>query len=172
MITLVAKDQGNRTTPFYVAFTDTEHLIGDTAKNQGAMNPLNTVFDAKRLIAPRAVLHHEMSFVLLTEFLNVTAVEESTSKSSKITITNDMNRLSRDEIERMVNDAEHYRTKNEKQREKISAKNALESYCFYMKQTIEGENMKNKISDGDCSTVLDIYNETLKWLDANQLAEV
>lgn len=50
MITLVANDQGNRTTPSYVAFTDTEHLIGDAAKNRGAMNPLNTVFDAKRLI--------------------------------------------------------------------------------------------------------------------------
>ncbi|KAK2706554.1 hypothetical protein QYM36_016549 [Artemia franciscana] len=92
-------------------------------------------------------------------------------KSSKITITNDKNRLSRDEIERMVNDAEHYRTEDEKQREKLSAKNALESYCFYMKQTIEGEDMKNKISDGDRSTVLGTCNETLKWLDANQLAE-
>ena len=46
----VANDQGNRTTPSFVAFTDTERLIGDAAKNQVAMNPYNTVFDAKRLI--------------------------------------------------------------------------------------------------------------------------
>ncbi len=49
-IEIIANDQGNRTTPSFVAFTDTERLIGDAAKNQVAMNPTNTVFDAKRLI--------------------------------------------------------------------------------------------------------------------------
>lgn len=49
-VEVIANDQGNRTTPSYVAFTDTERLIGDAAKNQVAMNPGNTVFDAKRLI--------------------------------------------------------------------------------------------------------------------------
>merc|ERR1712196_492516 len=49
-VEIIANDQGNRTTPSYVAFTDSERLIGDSAKNQVAMNPRNTVFDAKRLI--------------------------------------------------------------------------------------------------------------------------
>ena len=52
-VEIIANDQGNRTTPSYVAFTEMERLVGDAAKNQVAMNPMNTIFDAKRLIGSK-----------------------------------------------------------------------------------------------------------------------
>ncbi|KAK2710036.1 hypothetical protein QYM36_013639 [Artemia franciscana] len=122
--------------------------------------------------APRGVPQIEVTFDIdANGILNVTAADKSTGKENKITITNDKGRLSKEEIERMVNDAETYRGEDEKQREKISAKNALESYCFNMKQTVEGEEMKDKMSEEDRKTVLDTCNEAIKWLDTNQLAE-
>merc|ERR1719446_72385 len=76
------------------------------------------------------------------------------------------------EIERMVNDAEKYKADDEKQKERIGAKNGLESYCFNMKTTMDDEKIKDKISDDDKKTINDKCDEAIKWLDANQLAEV
>ncbi|XP_055382991.1 heat shock 70 kDa protein cognate 4 [Condylostylus longicornis] len=122
--------------------------------------------------APRGVPQIEVTFDIdANGILNVTALERSTNKENKITITNDKGRLSKEEIERMVNDAEKYRSEDEKQRETIAAKNALESYCFNMKATMDEDNLKDKISESDKSTILEKCNETIKWMDANQLAE-
>merc|ERR1712191_34019 len=73
-------------------------------------------------------------------------------------------RLSKEEIERMVNDADKYREEDEKQRERVSSKNALESYCFNMKQTIEDEKVKDKIPESDRQAVTDKCSETISWL--------
>ncbi|CAD7093411.1 unnamed protein product [Hermetia illucens] len=122
--------------------------------------------------APRGVPQIEVTFDIdANGILNVTALERSTNKENKITITNDKGRLSKEEIERMVNDAEKYRSEDEKQKETIAAKNALESYCFNMKATMDEDNLKGKISDSDKILILDKCNETIKWLDANQLAD-
>merc|ERR1712117_50032 len=105
--------------------------------------------------APRGVPQIEVTFDIdANGILNVSALDKSSGKQEKITITNDKGRLSKDEIERMVNEAEEYKAEDDKQKERISAKNGLESYCFNMKSTIEDENFKGKISDEDRSAIL------------------
>ena len=71
----------------------------------------------------------------------------------------------------MVSDAEKFKKDDEAQREKISAKNSLESYCFNMKQTIEDEKLSSKLSADDKKKIEDACNEAVKWLDSNQSAE-
>jgi len=123
--------------------------------------------------APRGVPQIEVTFDIdANGILNVSACDKSTGKQNKITITNDKGRLSKEEIERMVNDAEKFKADDEKQKERISAKNGLESYCFNMKTTIEDEKVKDKISEDDIKKITDKCDEAIKWLDANQLAEV
>merc|ERR1712116_21538 len=91
--------------------------------------------------APRGVPQIEVTFdVDANGILNVSACDKSTGKSQKITITNDKGRLSKEDIEKMVNDAEKFKAEDEKQKERIAAKNGLESYCFNMKSTMEDEN--------------------------------
>jgi len=122
--------------------------------------------------APRGVPQIEVTFDIdANGILNVSAVDKSTGKLNKITITNDKGRLSKEEIERMVQDAEKYKADDEKQRDRISAKNSLESYCFNMKSTVEDEKFKDKISEEDRTKILETCNETIKWLDMNQLGE-
>merc|ERR1711997_1045583 len=90
--------------------------------------------------APRGVPQIEVTFDIdANGILNVSAVDKSSGKQEKITITNDNGRLSADEIEKMVSDAEKYKAEDDKQKEKISAKNSVESYCFNMKSTVEDE---------------------------------
>merc|ERR1711955_3329 len=72
----------------------------------------------------------------------------------------------------MVNDAEKFKDEDNKQKDRISAKNGLESYCFNMKTTIEDEKVADKISEDDKKKITDKCDEAIKWLDANQLAEV
>uniref|UniRef100_A0A8D3DSQ3 Heat shock protein family A (Hsp70) member 8b n=1 Tax=Scophthalmus maximus TaxID=52904 RepID=A0A8D3DSQ3_SCOMX len=95
----------------------------------------------------------------------------STGKENKITITNDKGRLSKGDIERMVQEAEKYKAEDDIQREKMAAKNGLESYSFNMKSTVEDEKLKGKISDEDKRKILDKCNEVISWLDKNQSAE-
>jgi len=103
--------------------------------------------------------------------LNVTAADKSTGKENKITITNDKGRLSKEDIERMVNDAEKYKEQDDKERERITSKNELESYAFNLKQSVDDENVKDKISSEDKATITAKAKEIIEWLDENQQAE-
>lgn len=122
--------------------------------------------------APRGVPQIEVTFDIdANGILNVTATDKSTGKANKITITNDKGRLSKEEIERMVQEAERYKAEDEVQRERVAAKNALESYAFNMKSAVEDEGLKGKISEADKKKVLDKCQEVISWLDSNTLAE-
>ena len=122
--------------------------------------------------APRGVPQIEVTFDIdANGILNVNAMDKSSGKTEKITITNDKGRLSKEEIEKMVEDAEKYKAEDEIQKEKISSKNALESYCFNMKSTVEDEKFKDKIDQSDRKLILEKCDDAIKWLDANQTAE-
>ena len=122
--------------------------------------------------APRGVPQIEVTFDIdANGILNVSASDKSTGKQNKITITNDKGRLSKEDIERMVNDAEKFKAEDEVQKERIAAKNGLESYCFNMKATIDDEKVKDKISEADKKAINDKCDEAIKWLDGNQLGE-
>ncbi len=78
-------------------------------------------------------------------------------------------RLSKEDIERMVQEAEKYKSEDDVQRDKVSSKNGLESYAFNMKSTVEDEKLKGKISEEDKQKILDKCNEVISWLDKNQV---
>jgi len=123
--------------------------------------------------APRGTPQIEVTFdVDANGILNVSAVEKAGGKMEKITITNDKGRLSKEEIDRMVEESETFKSDDEKQKERIDAKNGLESYCFNMKSTIEEANIKEKIPEPDRDMIISKCNETISWLEGNQMAEV
>ena len=97
--------------------------------------------------------------------LNVSAEDKASGKSEKITITNDKGRLSKDDIEKMVRDAERYKEEDEKYAKRVAAKNGLENYCYQMKSSVE------KIEGEDKETVEGKVSEILEWMNSNQSAE-
>uniref|UniRef100_A0A2K5QJE7 Heat shock protein family A (Hsp70) member 8 n=1 Tax=Cebus imitator TaxID=2715852 RepID=A0A2K5QJE7_CEBIM len=122
--------------------------------------------------AHRGVPQIEVTFDIdANGILNVSAVDKSTGKENKITITNDKGRLRKEDIERMVQEAEKYKAEDEKQRDKVSSKSSLESCAFNMKATVEDEELQCKINNEGKQKILDKCNEIINWLDKNQTAE-
>ena len=122
--------------------------------------------------APRGVPKIEVSFDIdANGIVNVSAKDQSTGKTNAITITNDTGRLSKGEIDRMVADAEKYKKEDEMQREKIAARNSLESYVYSVKQTAEDPNVVNKLNADDLEIVKNKTQEVMAWLDRNSMAD-
>ncbi|ODV69890.1 heat shock protein 70 [Hyphopichia burtonii NRRL Y-1933] len=121
--------------------------------------------------APRGVPQIEVTFdVDANGILNVSALEKGTGKTQKITITNDKGRLSKEDIERMVSEAEKFKEEDEKEAARIQAKNTLESYAYSLKTTINDGEMKDKINENDKEKLSKAVEETITWLDESQAA--
>jgi len=122
--------------------------------------------------APRGVPQIKVTFDIdANGILNVNAKDTSTGKEQKITITNDKNRLSQADIDRMVEEAEKYKAEDDINKAKIEAKNGLENYCFQMRNSMDEPNLKDKFEAADKEAIEVAVKEALDWLDKNQMAE-
>ncbi|CAI5928890.1 unnamed protein product [Closterium sp. NIES-64] len=123
--------------------------------------------------APRGIPQISVTFDIdANGILNVSAEDKTTGHKNKITITNDKGRLSKEDIERLVQEAERYKEEDEQVKKKVEAKNALENYTYNIRNIIRDENVGSKLPAGDKKKVEDAVTSTVEWLDHNQLAEV
>ena len=123
--------------------------------------------------APRGVPQIEVTFdVDANGIMNVSALEKGTGKTNKIVITNDKGRLSKEEIERMLAEAEKYKAEDEAESARISAKNALESYAYSLRNTISDPKVEEKLDASEKETLKSEIDKTVAWLDDNQTATV
>ena len=125
--------------------------------------------------APRGVPQIEVTFeVDANGILQVSALDKGTGKSEKITITAEKGRLSEEQIEAMIKEAEMYAEEDSRMREKVMARNGLESYLFNLKNTLEDTDDRKQsenISNSDKKDLMDLVDETLDWMEENPEAE-
>ena len=120
---------------------------------------------------PRGQPQIEVTFDIdVNGILNVSAKENSTGKSQKITITNEKGRLSKEEIERLVQEAERNKEADESASKKIEAKNQLEQYCYSARSTLSEEKLKTVFTEDEKKTVEAKIDEVLKWVNDNPAA--
>jgi L1 cell adhesion molecule like protein len=120
---------------------------------------------------PRGKPQIEVTFDLdANGILQVNALDKTTGKSERITITNDKGRLSQEQIDKMVKDAEKYKDDDAKQRERIEAKNQLENYAYTIRSSLQDENLAGKLQEADKTKLNGVVDSTLSWLDQHQAA--
>lgn len=122
--------------------------------------------------AKRGIPQIEVTFDIDTNgIMNVSALEKSIGKSEKITITNNKGRLSKEDIEKMVKEAERFKAEDDLLKKKIEAKNNLENYTYSVKNTLQEEKLKDKFSEEDKKKINDEVEQISKWLDCNPNAD-
>lgn len=119
--------------------------------------------------APRGVPQIEVTFEIdENSILQVTAKEEGSNSIETITITNDKGRLSQEEIDAMIADAEKFADQDKELKERIDAKNSLENYIYTMRNTIDDkEKLAEKLSEEDITTIKEALEEHEDWLSSN-----
>src|SRR3990167_6060200 len=118
--------------------------------------------------APRGVPQIEVTFDIdANGILNVTAEDKTTGKKNNITITNDKGRLSKEEVERMVADAEKFKAEDDAQKARVDAKNGLEGYVFNLRNTLSDENIGGKLAAADKEAIQQVVDSTIAWMDSN-----
>lgn len=119
--------------------------------------------------ARRGIPQIEVTFNIdANGILDVSAQDKASSKSANITITNDKGRLTKEDIERMVNEAEEYAKEDELHKERIEAKNGFESYLYNLRNTLEGPEISSKLEETDKTTLNDLITQHTSWLDEQQ----
>jgi len=123
--------------------------------------------------APRGVPQIEVTFEIdANGILQVSAEDKGTGNKEKITITNDQNRLTPEDIEKMINDAETFADEDAKLKSKVESRNELESYAYSLKNQIgDKEKLGAKLSDEEKEKIEEVINEKIAWLEENQEAD-
>jgi L1 cell adhesion molecule like protein len=120
--------------------------------------------------APRGVPKIEFIFDIdIYSGLHLSAIDKTSGIKKKLTITNDKNYLSKDEIERMIFEAEKFEKDDEMQCECDTVKQSLESYCINTEATINDKKLAHKINTNERKRIMENIEETLEWLETNQV---
>lgn len=129
-------------------------------------------FDMDIPVAPKGVPQIEVTLEIdENSLLTVSAVDKGTGKKERVTITNDMGRLTKDQIDKMVADSEKFAEEDKKIKERIDSKNSMENYVTQMKSTVtDKEKLGSKLDSEDVSTILEAIDETADWMNANDEA--
>ena len=121
--------------------------------------------------ARRGIPQIEVSFDIDSNgIMHVSAVDKTTGRENKITISNDKGRLSKNQIEKMVREAEHFKAEDEAQKEKVAAKNNLEAYVYAVKEALEDEN--GVLNSSEKEDARRKCSEVIKWIAKNQVISI